>query len=122
MNEAGSGNLVFDPGATNSAGAYRATQSGWYAQAVYQFMPAWRLGARTERLNAGNPDYGINAGRYALATRQPSKTSLMLDFNPSEFSRVRLQAARDRSSASGSDQQFFIQYQVSLGAHGAHGY
>ena len=46
----------------------------------------------------------------------------MLDYNPSEFSRVRLQAARDRSSAGGSDQQFFIQYQVSLGAHGAHGY
>jgi hypothetical protein len=46
----------------------------------------------------------------------------MVDFNPSEFSRVRLQIARDSAGQGGSDNQLFLQYQMSLGAHGAHGY
>jgi hypothetical protein len=46
----------------------------------------------------------------------------MLDFNPSEFSRVRLQLAQDRSRPGAPDRQLFLQYQMSLGAHGAHGY
>jgi hypothetical protein len=28
----------------------------------YQFMPGWRFGLRTERLNPGRPDFGLNAG------------------------------------------------------------
>jgi len=47
---------------------------------------------------------------------------LMLDFSPSEFSRVRLQLARDRARGGFTDTQWFLQYQMSLGAHGAHTY
>ena len=36
-------------------GDYSATQTGWYVQAVYQFMPRWRVGLRTERLDSGTP-------------------------------------------------------------------
>jgi len=46
----------------------------------------------------------------------------MVDFNPSEFSRVRLQVARDRAREGVTDNQLFVQYQMSLGAHGAHGF
>ena len=46
----------------------------------------------------------------------------MLDFNPSEFSRVRLQLAQDKSRQGVIDNQLFLQYQMSLGAHGAHNY
>ena len=28
-----------------SSGDYRAAQNGWYLQAIYQFMPMWRVGA-----------------------------------------------------------------------------
>jgi hypothetical protein len=45
---------------------------------------------------------------------------LMVDFSASEFSRIRLQLARDRSRLGLADNQLFIQYQMSLGAHGAH--
>jgi hypothetical protein len=100
--------------------AYRSTQSGWYLQGVWQFMPRWRLGLRTEQLDAGTPDYGANGGLYALTGYTPRKTSLMLDFNPSEFSRVRLQLAQDRSRQGATDNQLMLQYQTSLGAHGAH--
>jgi hypothetical protein len=44
----------------------------------------------------------------------------MIDYSPSEFSRVRLQFAHDAAHESFQDNQFFVQYQMSLGAHGAH--
>ena len=117
-----SGSLVYDVGNTDSTGTLRAVQSGGYLQAVYQFIPRWRLGVRTDRLDAGTPDYGANAGLLAESDYRPHKNTLMLDFNASEFSRVRLQVADDRSHEGVSDKQVFLQYQMSLGAHGAHSY
>jgi hypothetical protein len=99
----GDGNPLAGPGA----------QSGWYLQAVYQLLPAWRVGLRTERLDPGS------AKGDGL---QPRKDTLMVDFNPSEFSRVRLQFAQDRARGGDPDRQVFLQYQMSLGAHGAHSY
>jgi hypothetical protein len=46
----------------------------------------------------------------------------MLDYSPSEFSRWRVQVNNDRTRADLRDAQVFLQYQMSLGAHGAHGY
>jgi len=117
-----SGSLVYDVGNADSAGAYRAVQSGWYVQGVYQFMPYWRVALRTERLEPGTPDYGLNAANFTTSGYRPHKNTLMVDFNPSEFSRVRLQFAQDRSREGSTDNQLFVQYQMSLGAHGAHSY
>ena len=116
------GSLVYDVGGADSAGDYRRTQSGWYVQGVYQFMPRWRVGLRTERLDPGTPDAGANAAAFAPTAWRARKHSLMFDFNASEFSRVRLQLAQDRAREGASDNQLFLQYQMSLGAHGAHGY
>lgn len=44
----------------------------------------------------------------------------MFDYNPSEFSRIRLQLAQDKSREGITDNQIYLQYQMSLGAHGAH--
>ena len=104
-----SGSLVDDTGNALPLGA---AQSGWYLQGIYQFMPRWRAGLRTERLEAGADGGGL----------RPHKNSLMLEFNPSEFSRLRLQLARDRSRPGPVDWQWLLQYQMSLGAHGAHGF
>lgn len=112
-----SGRLALD-GAGEAA--YRARPSGWYLQGVYQFMPGWRVGLRAERLDPGTPAYG--AGLLADGGYRPRKTSLMLDFNASEFSRIRLQLARDQAREGKADRQLSLQYQMSLGAHGAHGY
>ena len=99
--------------------SYGSAQSGWYLQGVYQFMPRWRVGLRTERLDSGavaDPDL------LTSAVYRPRKDTLMLEVNPSEFSRVRLQLARDRSRFGQSDNQLLLQYQMSLGAHGGHGF
>jgi hypothetical protein len=44
----------------------------------------------------------------------------MLDWSPSEYSRIRLQLAQDDSRAGVTDDQVLVQYIYSLGAHGAH--
>jgi hypothetical protein len=44
----------------------------------------------------------------------------MVDWSPSEFSRIRLQLAQDKSRPDATDNEVFLQYIVSLGAHGAH--
>jgi hypothetical protein len=116
------GSLVYDVDGANSPGAYRAVQSGWYLQGVYQFMPRWRVGLRTEQIDPGSPDYGSHAASFADTGYRPRKSTLMFDFNPSEFSRLRLQFAQDRSREGVVDNQLFLQYQMSLGAHGAHAY
>ena len=122
LRSSSSGSLAYDLDHGATVDSYRATQSGWYLQGVYQFMPRWRLGLRTDRLDPGMPDYGINAAAMTGSGYRPARNTLMLDFNPSEFSRLRLQLARDRAREGHSDNHLFLQYQMSLGAHGAHGY
>ena len=116
------GTLVVDSAGAATPGGYRVTQSGWYLQGVYQFMPRWRVGLRAEQLDPGSPDFGANAGLLASDEGRARKASLMLEHNPSEFSRIRLQLAQDRARANANDFQWLIQYQMSLGAHGAHSY
>ncbi len=101
---------------------YTASQDGWYLQGVYKFLPAWRIGLRYDRLNSGNVDYDLNSANLADSSYDPERISWMLDYNPSEFSRIRLQLSQDKSRQEATDNQVFIQYQMSLGAHGAHKY
>ena len=117
-----SGNLSYDLAGANTTDAYTSAQSGWYVQGVYQFMPAWRVGLRTEQLKTGMTDYGSNNAVMSAASGKPSRNSIMLDWTPSEFSRIRLQVADDKSSLAGKSRNVYLQYQMSLGAHGAHSY
>jgi len=50
----------------------------------------------------------------------PRRYSAMVDWNPSEFSRLRLQFNQDKSQLGLTDNQIFLQYIYSLGTHGAH--
>jgi len=123
------GTLAFDTLDANILGDYHSTQSGWYAQTVYQFRPRWRAGLRYDSLHSGDPDIGVvSSGRLSmtdfadLAGANPRRISLMLDWSPSEFSRMRLQYAYDEARREARDHQLFLQYLYSIGAHGAHKY
>jgi hypothetical protein len=109
---------------------YDGTQKGLYAQAVYRFLPRWRIGTRFDWLSADNDLKVLNPGgldpeevlqETALNNddHNPTRWSLMTDWSPSEFSRLRLQYNRDRSRDV-TDNQWSLQYIMSLGAHGAH--
>ncbi len=117
------GNLTFDTTGTAQTGGFTSVQSGWYLQSVYQFVPMWRVGYRYERLNSGTTNLSapLTAADFPiLAAYNPTKHTVMADWSPSEFSRVRLQFAQDKSRSDVTDHQVFLQYIVSLGAHGAH--
>jgi hypothetical protein len=124
------GNLTYDTAAASlgtQAGALTTVQSGWYAQGVYQFVPMWRVGYRYDRLDPGTVKLGlVESGALSVADfpiyarNNATRNTLMLDFSPSEFSRMRLQFASDKSRLGVTDNQVFLQYIVSLGAHGAH--
>lgn len=112
-------------GAVAARDSYNADQSGWYAQAVYKFAPTWRIGYRYDRLDAGTVQLGATlnpADLPVLARYNPTRNTVMLDWSPSEFSLVRLQYAQDKSRDGSSDNQVWVHYIVSLGAHGAHKY
>ena len=108
--------------ALNTAGDYSSSQSGWYLQGVYQFMPSWRVGARYDQLDPGRVDYGRARLYLPTSGYEPRRASVMLDYSPSEFSRIRLQFAQNKVQPDITDNQWFLQYILSLGAHGAHKY
>ena len=107
-----------------NTGSYAVTQSGWYLQSVYQFMPDWRTGLRYDRLDSGNASLGATFAPGIISNYgfHPTRLTWMADYNASEFSRIRLQLAHDNSRQGLADNQLFVQYIMSLGAHGAHQY
>jgi hypothetical protein len=116
-------------GAADVSAPYASNQSGWYLQGVYQFMPYWRAGLRHDRLSSGAPYIGVVPGGVLgtdtfpwLAPYVPSRSSVMVDYSPSEFSRLRLQYAYDKARPGPADHQIFLQYIMSLGTHAAHAF
>jgi hypothetical protein len=100
--------------------ARRATQDGFYAQAVYGFAPRLTLGLRydvaglTNRLETAEGTEAFDSSR---------RWSADLTFNPTEFSRLRVQYTRGDFAAGGAREtydQVYVQFQMSLGVHGAH--
>ena len=127
-----SGKLTYDiDGAGTPSGpltdSFRSTQTGFYAQGVWQFMPAWRVGYRYDQLARAKASVGlVDQGTLAAADLPilrgytPQRSTAMLDWSPSEFSRIRLQFARDQTRPGVTDDQVWVHYIMSLGAHGAH--
>jgi hypothetical protein len=115
-----SGALSFDA----VTGDYASKQSGWYLQGVYQFMQQWRVGYRRDQLDHGTVSNGIGLtaadSPLLLSDYKPTRNTLMVDWSPTEFSRIRLQLAADKSRFGMTDNQVLLQYIYSLGAHGAH--
>lgn len=108
-----------DEDGTFNGTAYDGSQTGWYAQVVYQFLPRWRAGYRYDTLRADAVDPAFAGGTLDARGHTPRRNSVMAEFNPTEFSRLRLQYNRDESAAQ-DDDQIIAQYIVLLGADHAH--
>lgn len=98
-------------------------QDGYYLQATYGFAPRWRTGLRWDQVGLANttdlPDG--SSDEYGDSWR----ISGMVDFSPSEFSRLRVQVSQGRYAAEQGDLdvvECLVQLMVSLGAHGAHSF
>jgi hypothetical protein len=98
---------------------YDVNQRGWYAQAIYQPIPRWRIGGRIDGLSTDDPGSSFDGTPLAAPVSDPRRYSIMADWSNSEFSRLRLQLTRDEAGPV-DDTQWGIQYIHSIGAHGAH--
>jgi len=118
---------------TNTAEAlYDGEQKGFYIQSVYQFKPAWRFGLRYEQLQADNTISGFTGSgidedefleESGIGTAdKPKRTSAMIDYSPSHFSRIRLQYSQLEDGENEENDIITLQYIMSLGSHGAHTY
>lgn len=128
MHRTESGVLAFDVTGQNLSDGYDSSQSGWYIQAVYEFMQRWRAGLRYDSMDSGHPNIGlVTTGLLplnafpSLLPATPDRTTFMVDWSLSEFSRLRAQFAWDEARANNEhDRQLLLQYIFSIGAHGAH--
>ncbi|MDD9891962.1 MAG: hypothetical protein OXT49_00410 [Gammaproteobacteria bacterium] len=109
----------------NESGTIDAEQTGWYAQMVYQFRPQWRVGVRYDELSSditGSNADALEETGFADEGVELNRSTIMVDYSNSEFSRLRLQYSTEDSRHPGEekDEQIFVQYVYSLGSHGAH--
>lgn len=102
---------VPDPSAFDQP--WNGQRRGAYLEGVYRINRSWEAGYRYDRL------WADRTGPYA-SPFDPSRNSVMLAWLNSEFSLVRLQYSRDEPNSFNIDNVLTLQYQVSLGAHGAH--
>lgn len=127
------GQVNFSEDAGDAVFNYDGDQDGWYLQSVFQFNRQWRTGLRYDRLSADNKlsmlnnatgeddDEIFEESGFQSSNRDPDRWTAMVDWSPSEFSRLRLQYAHDKSREE-TDNQVYLQYIMALGAHGAHRY
>lgn len=128
------GQVALSEGGGDALFNYDGEQDGWYLQGIFQFNRQWRAGLRYDRLSAdndlamvSNKDTGetdeeiFEESGYQSSDHDPHRWAAMVDWSPSEFSRLRLQYARDDSGEE-TDDQLMLQYIMTLGAHGAHRY
>jgi hypothetical protein len=112
--------------AVSSAGLNKH-HSGFYAQFTAKTNLRWRLGVRYDLLMQN--DASLAGVDQHMPSNLP-RYSAMIEYNPTEFSRLRLQYDRDESryipvSGGWSRQpysQIILQANLTIGAHGAHAF
>jgi hypothetical protein len=112
---------------------------GAYAQIVYRFAKRWNTGFRFDFVDTDDPitpvEDELEAGNLPQIIRQEGEEeeeemlgllgkelryAFMLTFNPTEFSRIRLQYEFDDPDFKNPYSAVYLQFQYSLGPHGAH--
>jgi hypothetical protein len=108
-----------DPASTLES--LKRAQDGIYFQGLYQ-IDRWRIGARYDVLDVFKKDFILSGTQQDLG-KQPWRATGALEFNPSEFTRVRLQYTRDESSRDGkANNEVYLQMLLGIGAHAAHSF
>lgn len=123
LDATGVGDLDGDGIDDDATSDYDSEADGFYVQAIWQFIPQWRVGLRYDSLSTDNQLGNNPLGQFDILddSDDPERIGVMLDYSRSEFSRIRLQYNRDESRPGGAkDDQFFVQYIYSLGSHPAH--
>jgi len=86
---------------------------GVYLESVYRLNRSWDVGYRFDKL------WAADSGPFASGF-DPVRHSIELTWRNSEFSFFRVQYSHDDAIRGSTDNALYLQYDVSLGAHGAH--
>ena len=105
------GNYI-DPNDPSFTALWNGSRRGAYLEGVYRFNRTWDIGYRYDKL-WGDAD-------LPFASFDPWRHSAELTWRNSEFSLFRLQLSHDKPNPDDTDDAVTVQYQTSLGAHGAH--
>jgi hypothetical protein len=97
------------------------SHTGWYVQGVYQFMPQWSIGLRASGLNSDSVSNLLAGTELDDLGHNSLELTALLEYDTSEFGRIRLQYSHDEASTTDND-VLLMQYTVIYGPHGAHRY
>ena len=96
-------------------------QGGFYTQLVWRFDRRWRVGVRYDLINKN--DVKRNGIKRDLPDNLYAYYG-MIEFNPTEFSRIRLQVGQNRAYFLEGERkkvnEVILQFNFAIGAHGAH--
>ena len=101
----------------------RFVQDGYVVQGSYGILPHWQLGIRYDATGGTNRLDGPDGTLWQKG--KSDRWTLALTRSLTEFSLLRFQFSRANLYVDGSREdvnQLFVQYQHSLGAHGAHSF
>jgi hypothetical protein len=98
----------------------RRKQDGLYLQGIYR-VNRWGIGARYDMLNVFSDTFKQAGVQTDFG--KPRRETASLEYNPSEFTRIRLQLAHDLSDPSGrTNNEAILQFNFTVGAHPAHSF
>ena len=106
---------------TNVVDSLKRKQDGFYVQGVYR-INRWGIGARYDTLNVFSDTFkqaGVQKNHG-----KPWRETASLEYNPSEFTRIRLQASHDKSDTltNRTNDEAILQFNFTVGAHPAHSF
>ncbi len=105
---------------TTTLAAVDETQRGAYSQLVYAYNQNWRTGLRFDTIFHDSQELDPDKMR--------NRYTAMLEYNPSEFSRIRAQYAHnsaftDTTTGNYKDiDTFILEINLAIGSHGAHSF
>jgi len=105
--------VFIDPADPTLSTLWNGQRRGGYLEGVYRLNRTWDVGYRYDKL------WADAEGPYA-SDFDPYRHSAELTWRNSEFSLLRLQLSHDKPNPDDTDNAVTLQYQTSLGAHGAH--
>ncbi len=96
-------------------------QSGLYAQLVYRFDKRWRTGLQYNLIDKNE------VKKKGTTEKDPKNLPAyyaMIEYSPTEFSRIRLQAGQNKAFYKDNSRktvnEIILQFTFAIGAHGAH--
>ena len=100
---------------------FERSQSGFYTEIIYRFSKLWRTAFRFDMLDRNRLE--IN-GNDTKLPEDMTRYSFMIDYSPTEFSRIRVQYNYNKYWFFEGEMKNFgelnLQLNIAVGAHGAH--